>query len=66
MEEALRRVAAWRSGPLDLSCLKLTELPLLPATLTELNCSYNKLTSLLALPAALLATWEPSLFQVSI
>ena len=43
MEEALRRVAAWRSGPLDLSCLKLTELPLLPATLRYLQCRNNNL-----------------------
>jgi len=53
METALRRVAAWTSGKLDLSRLELTKLPELPATLTYLNCGWNKLTSLPALPATL-------------
>jgi len=53
MEEALRRVASWKSGFLHLSYFGLTELPPLPPTLTKLSCSNNKLTSLPALPAGL-------------
>ena len=53
MIEARRRIAAWKSGPLDLSNLGLTKLPELPATLTRLNCTHNKLTSLPDLPADL-------------
>ena len=53
MEKACIRLAAWTSGTLYLGNLDLTELPPLPATLTELDCSWNNLTSLPDLPAGL-------------
>jgi hypothetical protein len=54
MEEARKRVRAWTSGPLFLSELGLTELPELPAGVTDLWCSYNCLTMLPeTLPAGL-------------
>ena len=53
MKIACERVAAWTSGILDLSRLGLTELPVLPATLTRLYCNNNKLTRLPDLPADL-------------
>jgi Leucine-rich repeat (LRR) protein len=55
MEEALRRVAAWTNGPLDLSELELDELPPLPDGLTHLLCVDNNLRILPALlPATLI------------
>jgi Leucine-rich repeat (LRR) protein len=54
IEIAKERIRYWRSGLLDLSLLRLKELPELPAGLTELRCSYNCLTRLPdTLPAAL-------------
>ena len=52
MEEALRRIAAWTDGILDLSELELDELPPLPATLTQLSCRSD---SFLCLTTATLA-----------
>jgi Leucine-rich repeat (LRR) protein len=46
MEEAKERIRNWRSGMLDLSYLGLTELPEIPAGVTELDCKINQLTSL--------------------
>jgi len=54
MEQAKERVRVWTSGSLNLSHLRLTELPDLPAGVTELWCSYNCLTMLPeTLPAGL-------------
>jgi hypothetical protein len=46
METARRICAEWRSGPLNLSYLRLTKLPVLPATIQELVCVGNELTYL--------------------
>jgi hypothetical protein len=54
MDIAKERVRNWTSGPLNLTWLGLTELPELPAGLTELYCSFNQLTTLPdTLPAGL-------------
>jgi len=53
MEIARKRVRHWNSGPLDLSGLRLTELPELPVDLTSLMCNNNQLISLPKLPASL-------------
>ena len=52
------RIARWITlgdvnAILDLKYLKLTELPVLPPTLTQLDCSDNKLTKLPELPPTL-------------
>jgi hypothetical protein len=55
MEIAKERVRNWKSGLLDLSRLRLTELPELPEGVTWLHCYHNKLTSLPdTLPASLI------------
>jgi len=46
MDIAKARVRDWQSGLLDLSELGLTELPELPAGLTEFYCHGNRLTRL--------------------
>jgi len=49
MEEANRRITEWQQNGnvnaiLNLSNLGLTELPILPANLKNLNCDENQLT----------------------
>ena len=54
MEIAIERIKKWTSGSLNLLNLGLTELPELPAGVTDLYCSYNCLTRLPeTLPASL-------------
>ena len=54
-DEACRLVARWMiendpTQTLDLSCLQLTHLPVLPENLVRLNFSYNNLTEFPKLP----------------
>ena len=62
MEQARERVRAWQSGLLDLSDLGLTELPELPAGLTEFYCCRNQLTRL---PETLPADLEVLSFEAN-
>jgi hypothetical protein len=59
MEEAQARIQQWlkvgnKQARLDLSNLDLTELPEIPETVIDLNCSSNKLHELKGLPRGLL------------
>ena len=53
MEIAVQRIQQCVNGILDLSNLKLTELPSLPEGITLLKCSFNQLTFLPPLPSTL-------------
>jgi len=53
MEEALQRIKELKGDRLDLSYLKLNELPSIPEGVTQLDCSYNYIKKVKNLPSTL-------------